>query len=914
VGRDHELIVLREHAAEASAEHTQFVLVEGEPGVGKSALVRHFVAGLAPTHVIRAGGDQSELLHAYGVVDQLARSAGPDALSGLPLLSAPLTGALDPMAVGAELVGLFGNLQVDGASIVVVVDDLQWIDLPSSQALLFAFRRLQRDRLLGIVMARSGELTRLGEGWASMLWGDHRSGRLRLGGMTQTDASALAFSLGVRDLSTAALQRLVDHTGGNHLHVRALLEELQIADINDMVADLPAPRALAGIVFTRVAALSPLARDFVLAAAVLGLQCPVSQAASVAEIEDPSPTLQEIEDAGLMRETLHAGRRRTTFNHALIQRAIYDDLGPNTRRDLHRRAAAVTDGSTQLFHRIRASVGPDGTLAHDLEVAATVAVADSAPALAVSWLISAADCSPASSDRERLLLDAFRLATNTSDLATAFTLKPAIEEGTPTPRRSALLGHFAFITGQFPLAERLLAEAWERARPPAEANYGAQGASSMATYLLVRGRSVEAVEWGKRAADMIEDDKPLERQIRNFRALNLILAGSAEEGMGLLSALPAIPAEFPEEETSALVFRGVARLFLDDIAGARRDLSVASVRHRSGLTFNFDTHGLTFLVDAEYRAGAWDEAAVHAELAVSLAHDADRIWDFGFVHAHAALVPAGRGEWEVAAAHVDEAWAWSEGFGVGLALAMTVTSKALALAAQRDWTGVLSTTEAVRSFGQLDSLGRPGAQNWRPLELEALIVEGERAQARVALQEFEQAAAPANLLSSSVDLWRLRGLLAEAEGDMARADQAFAEARRLAPGLPASLQKALFELADGHRAIRRDAPAEARRSLLEARQGLTALKATPYIEHCDKALKEVGVVSDGVGVGPSFILTPTELVVAKLVAGGRSNREVASELYVSVKAIEFHMSNIFAKLGIRSRRDIAGVLGPSAQI
>lgn len=99
--------------------------------------------------------------------------------------------------------------------------------------------------------------------------------------------------------------------------------------------------------------------------------------------------------------------------------------------------------------------------------------------------------------------------------------------------------------------------------------------------------------------------------------------------------------------------------------GALRDLTATRARYRSGQEFNYDTHGLTFLIDAAYRAGAWDDAAVHAEFAVSLAHDADHVWDFGFVHANAALVPAGRGDWEVASAHLAEAWPWADGFRIG---------------------------------------------------------------------------------------------------------------------------------------------------------------------------------------------------------------------------------------------------------
>ena len=171
VGRAGELAVLAAAAAAARRGQPGVVLVEGDAGGGKSTLLTRFASGLAGAAVLRAGGDEAELLLPYGIVGQLVASAR-GAGGGPPgLLAAELSGGVDPLAVGADLVGWLGQFP---AMVLVVIDDLQWADGPSARALLFALRRLQADPVLVVVSARPGELPRLGEGWLRFLAGDYR--------------------------------------------------------------------------------------------------------------------------------------------------------------------------------------------------------------------------------------------------------------------------------------------------------------------------------------------------------------------------------------------------------------------------------------------------------------------------------------------------------------------------------------------------------------------------------------------------------------------------------------------------------------------------------------------------------------------------------------------------------------------
>src|SRR3954469_6359327 len=267
IGREPELRVLGSRLAAARAGRPQVVLVKGEAGSGKSTLLTHFRAALADVVVVAASGEESETLLGYGVVDQLDPGIHADA-------------GTDPLTVGAGLLDVLGRSQSGGRTVVLVIDDLHWVDRPSARAVLFALRRLRVDRVLAVVAARPQELP--DAGWARFIAGDARASRIRLGALAPLEVVALADALGLGALPLRAAERLVEHTGGNPLHSRALLEELGVAALSRRQGALPAPRALSVVIVARVAALSTPTRAFLAAAAVLGRRAGVATVAAVA--------------------------------------------------------------------------------------------------------------------------------------------------------------------------------------------------------------------------------------------------------------------------------------------------------------------------------------------------------------------------------------------------------------------------------------------------------------------------------------------------------------------------------------------------------------------------------------------------------------------------------------------------------
>ena len=165
-------------------------------------------------------------------------------------------------------------------------------------------------------------------------------------------------------------------------------------------------------------------------------------------------------------------------------------------------------------------------------------------------------------------------------------------------------------------------------------------------------------------------------------AIAFFVDGRGPEGLARLAFLPAAPADVSREDTDTLVLRGMARVLAEDLAGAIADLSTAAARLRAGAPLRYVSHCLRYLAGAEYRLGCWDDAVLHAELAVSLAHDADRVWEFGYVHSVAAVVRALRGDWELASAHVRMATEAAQAFRAPGAIFAAASAEAFLASAQ----------------------------------------------------------------------------------------------------------------------------------------------------------------------------------------------------------------------------------------
>ncbi len=913
MGRSAELDSLHELRRRAGSGIAAVALVEGGGGMGKSTLLHRFAREAAAEDgdavvLARASGADAERLLPYGLLTQLVATSAavvPDAVPHPANWSA----GTDPLAAGADLLALLGGLQGCDRSVLLVVDDLHWADMPSARALLFALRRLYSDRVLAVLSSRPAELARLGEGWQRFVAGDPRVHRTTLPGLTVAELVTLADAMALGPLSARAAGRLREQTGGNPLYCTALLRELGPAALERGEEPLPAPRSLADLLVARMGSLSAPAQDLLAAAAVLGQRSTLPVVAALAEVTDPWLALDEAVDAGLLTAPRGAGTE-VAFAHALTRAAIYDSLRPARRGRLHARAAQLVSGQGALAHRVAAASGPDATLVADLVAAARTLQEQGRTAESAGLLRQAAALSAEPGEPERLRLDALENLLGCGDIAQAQDLVGELPDATPSVRRDVLLGGLDLYLGRTAAAQRRLRAAWDHSAGERDAAIGAAAATMLTLCSFYAGGLDEAVAWGDRAL-AVEGAQPATHVAASaLRAVSLLLTGGGLDALAPLQELTASPADVPLEQTDALVVAGAALVWGEQLDRAASVLRLCAGRLRSGTPLSYASLCLGHLAEVEFRLGRWDDAVAHSTLAVSLSNDAARAWDLPIVHSYAALVPARRGEWARAAEHVAVARHAAATVGGAVPIVAAATAEATLALSRGELDEVLRVTDGVHAVRNAELLGHPDAYDWRALEAEALLGQGELSRAEALLDRLEAALDPQRTTTGSLTAVRLRGLLHAHRDDAEQAAELLIDAL---PGVDATARPfpvAQVELSTGQMLRRCGRRAEAIARIRSARALFVGLGAHPSVQACDRELAGLGAAVRPATPAAVLGLTPTELVVARMVASGRTNREVAAELFVSVKAIEFHLRNIFTKLDLRSRHDLAGRLAP----
>ena len=833
---------------------------------------------------------------------------------------------------------------------VLVLDDVQWADPPSLSALLFALRRLAAEPVLVVATVRTGELP---EALAKVAQG--RLGTvLRPAPLDAAEVQRLAAALGLA-LPVRAAQRLCRHTGGIPLYARALLDELPPERWHDPEAELPAPRPYAAIIARRLDGCSPGARGLVEAVAVLG-PCSLAAAASFASVAglgvaaEPFDALEEAVDAGLLRWD---GQRGLRFGHPLLGASVLAGLGPGRRARAHRAAAELAgDDATALRHRAAAAAGPDAELAADFEAfAGRSAVRRPAAATA---LITASRLSVGADERDARLLRAVDWMLLAGDLALARTYVDEVAATAPGARRDSTLAGFALTSGDVEGAAPLLAAAWSGCDPAADPELAALIAHRNAFHALVNLRDDEVVEWTARA-EGLSPDALLGVEWIAMHALALWRLGRRSEAYALLES-----AAGPGGDAVAQLRgkRGWLRCADDDLGRGRADLEAAAEAELRLGALSIGAIHLTTLARAHYAAGAWEDAVVAAERAVAISSELEHAPGRAFVWWGAVAVPAARGDWAAADAYAARGAAEpidapDRVVAAGMAQALPAVGArrrgggdpragtdrpplrprrrpgglaarrhrrlARRLAARRHRRlarlapGVADRLAAASpprpppgATARPSGVDAPGFWPWQDLYADALVAAGRVAEADVFLAPHEALAAEiGHALDERARSRGCAGASRRRTGTRTRRARPSSARSKLIGPLGMPYERALIELADGQflrRAGRRRAAAL---QLTAARDTFAALGARPALERAERELGACGLKPLRRSAREQPGLTPQEQAVARLVATGRTNRQVADELLLSTKTVEVHLTRIYAKLGISSRSQLA---------
>ncbi|MEW1551443.1 helix-turn-helix transcriptional regulator [Streptomyces tsukubensis] len=919
IGRAAELAALARAILAARGGSPTAVLVEGPAGIGKTTLVehalrtRHTAADQEPPGaVLRVRGVSWETELPFGVVHRLLHTPGDG--------PAPAREAPRDVLGAAHLLHRHWAGRPEREPLAVVVDDAHWADPESLRAIGSALRRTTTERLLVVLVARDDPRELYGgyEPYESPeppagpppavltaleLLDHFREHTVRPGPLTPQELRALARETAGIALDLPTARRLGRHTRGNPRHAGRLLRELPPESWQDPRGELPAPARYTAAVRRRLAHCAPATRALVEACAVLGDDAPLAEAAALAGPGDPLPAVDEARAAGLLTAAVDPGRALLTFAHPLIRAAVRTGLGLTRRAELHARAARLTDDPGRgLLHRTAAATTTDAALAAELDRHATGRASAGAWSEVADTLVHAARLSPGRAEREDRLLRAVDAMIGAGDVPRATAFAAELESFPADTRRGAVLGYLAIMRGRPAEADAFLTQAWRRCDPERHRDLMARICQRRVLHALGRWDGPELVTWARRAIELADPDDPSAVESQAVLGLGLAAAGRPGEA---LAAYDAAAAALPPGGAQPQRFhlgRGWVDLALDAPEDARRRLEAAvPTGYRMGST-RISLWAQGWLARTQFALGAWPEALETAQRA------AVRLADSGIepvrplVHWTAAQIHALRGDREAADRHAAEAAA--DGHHYEVMLVPACLARAHAAEARGDYERVVEALTPVVRLPARDSVDEPGFWPWADVYANALVLTGRLDEADAFLTPHEQRAARRGRRSALARLGLARGRLTAARGDIDGARTEFDRSLAHLDRLPLPYDRARIGFAYGQTLRRAGKRREADTVLKNARDAYAALGARAYVERCERELQAGGVHTARLTPGMAR-LTPQERAVAGLVAAGATNQQTALELFISVKTVQYHLTNVYAKFGIRSRSELA---------
>lgn len=916
VGRETELARIDALLARASAGDSGTLLISGEAGIGKSALLHATAdrARAAGMTVLRAQGWESEAGIAYASLLDLLRPV-LSRLDEIPPVQASALGAAmalnaptphDSFAVPAGVLSLLA-LVAEDTPLVALVDDVQWVDEASRDALLFAARRLADD---GVAIAFA---ERVGSGPPTDLPGLER---VALDGLPRDQAIALAQAVDV-GLARPVAEALADQTGGNPLALRetpTLLSPAQREGREPLDAPLPPVAGISRALGRRVAELPDDARRALVVAAAM-------------QTDSWATFVRALDAHGLARDALAPAERaglvsvtgtRFAIRHPLLRSSAYHGASDAERRTAHTTLAAVApDPRLRAWHLALAAIDPDEQVAAQLDDAARDARSRGGHSAAARAWDRAAELSPDTRDAERRALDAGAAWLDAGHPDRALESIRGCGQGdaadphTATARRLRAQVELR----RDPLAAHALLVA-EADRLADEDPVTAAGLMLEAAVAHMIGGDMEGlIDDARRASDLasgvhgiyatVADVVVAETQV----ALGNVGAGDPVLADHLDAVLATDPLVLGMEVIGMV---GHCSFWIERWDRAEAVLDHCITTARAASAFGKLVYPLAARAQLDFRRGRWSQALAGADEAVTLARVTRQ--DAILAHALAVLaeIEAGRGGRD-AGEHADEAIELCERFGSRAVLTYALRASALDHLAHDRVDATIEATERATAIAEELRMGTAGLVMWMPDQVEALARAGRTDEAEAIVERLAERAATGGAWGPAA-VARCRGILAPVEEVDGHFATAVAGHER--DGQP--FEAARTWLAWGERLRRSRRRAQAREPLTRAWELFDGLGATPWARRAGDELIAAGgdprlVRPAAPSASPTHDarlaeLTPAELRVGLMVADGHRNREVAAALFLSPKTVERHLTVAYRKLEVRSRTELATVL------
>jgi DNA-binding CsgD family transcriptional regulator len=482
----------------------------------------------------------------------------------------------------------------------------------------------------------------------------------------------------------------------------------------------------------------------------------------------------------------------------------------------------------------------------------------------------------------------------------------------PGPLRDSALGHLAILQGRAAEAETLLHAAWDSCDPTSNPALAAVIALRWALHSLGRLHGAGIIDWTSKSIELVPGDEAIRLEAEALRGLGLGLTGRVSAGLrSYASVLIGMAGHDGSLAERTRMARGWLQVINDEPEGVPRTLTETARSQLQGGSVRIAVWCYVWLSRANYLIGEWDEAAIAAECAVSLLEETGHEWLRPAARWVAVGVPANRGDLSTAEEHARLSSAGRDEYE--LMIVTAALAKAEYASAINDYEAVLQALEPVREIQPRAGIDEPGFWPWQHLYAEALVNAGRLVEADKFLSPHEEFAAARKRRSSIARLARVRGQLEAAAGRTDAADAAFQYGLDQLSGLSLAFDRALLELRYGQLLRRRGHRRAAASHLEAARSRFAALDARPHLERCNMEMTGSGLARPTKQSFDPVRLTAQELAVARRAAAGMSNRDIAAEMLISVKTVQFHIGNVYSKLGVRSRVQLASRLSETQE-
>jgi len=912
VGREPELLRVSELLERARTGTSGALVLRGEPGIGKSALVEWALKLPVGLRTIVCNPIESESEIAFsGLLDlvgplrhhlETIPAHHAETLAGALALGPPVAG--DRFTVYAATLSLLAAA-AEGAPLLIAVDDAQWLDRPSSEALLFTARRLGTEGIALLVALRADH--------ASVFEGGGLP-ELELCGLSGPECAALLSGRGHR-LAQATVEELHKATGGNPLavlEIAAVLSEGQLAGTEPLGDPLPAGANAERAFLRRVADLPAEARRALLVASAADSEDMAPVAGALRSMGIDAALLQEAEDGGLVRLEGH----RIAFAHPLIRSCVYHSAEPSERRAAHRALAAIlakrgsqADNDRAAWQLAAAAVEPDAAIAGALEEVAVRARERSGLAAASLAFERAAELSPGAGNCAGRLLEAAEAALLGGQTGRAKQLSDRALEAATAPMLLARIEHTRgraeMWQGRTVTAFQLLTAGAAKYRETDPLTACLMLVDASLTCIL-NGDVEAAVGSGEQAWQEAKSlGGPAQVAATVVYASGLTLEGLTSRASDLLAEIVEPLDTYTSAGRDLFIPTMAARLmaWLERYEDALKLIGDVKRVAKAGGTVEALPLALATQADVELDVGNWNAAYASAHEAIDLARATSQQSSLSYCLVVAARQEAVRGLEDECTGHTDEALTLVGMLGDDSFRSIdagAVGSLNLGLGRYQR-----AAVELMRAgeFTARHNMRHPGVVRWSPDLIEAFAHLGRNDEAGQILATLESQAELVGTRWAKAAAARCRGMLVDTDFDRHFETALETHQRDVLP-----FERARTELGYGEKLRRSRRRGDARPHLREALETFERLGATPWADRARAELRASGERARRRDLTTAQRLTPQEHTVAEAVTRGATNKEVAATLFLSPKTVESHLSRIYAKLGVRSRTELTALL------